>query len=84
MEKFFDLFYRPEYRKFQVVLAGIVFAFASAGLLPDVITEYVLVVEAVLVSFGVWRVPNKTETIRNQSVAKGQLDNCTMAYVIIV
>lgn len=63
--------FSAECRKLQVVVVGIVFAFASAGLLPASITEYVLVVEAVLISFGVYKVPNKKEEPKQNSHVVG-------------
>lgn len=55
----FAIFYSPEFRKFQTIILGILLAAATAGLLPATVSVWVLLVISVLVSVGVYKVPDK-------------------------
>jgi len=54
----FAIFYAPEFRKFQTVVIGVLLAAATAGLLPAAVSVWVLLVIGVLVSAGVYQIPN--------------------------
>jgi uncharacterized membrane protein len=55
----FSIFYSPEFRKFQMIVIGVLVAAATAGLLPATVSVWVLLIVSVLTSVGVYKVPNK-------------------------
>ncbi len=55
----FAILYSPEFRKFQTVVLGVLLGAATMGLLPATVSVWVLLVIGVLVSAGVYKIPNK-------------------------